>query len=68
MFQAVIVFGLATIVFALSRTIWLSIVALIAMGAADTISVVVRVTLAALRFTSPQLGEVFGVRGSHRFK
>ena len=48
MFQAVIVFGLATIVFALSRTIWLSVVALVVMGAADTVSVVIRVSLVQL--------------------
>ena len=47
MFQAVIAFGLATIVFALSQT-WLSIAAPVAMGTADTISVVVRVALVQL--------------------
>jgi MFS family permease len=45
MFQAVIAFGLATILFALSQTIWLSVAALMIMGAADTISVVIRVSL-----------------------
>ncbi len=43
-----IAFGLATIVFALSQTVWLSVIALAAMGAADTVSVVVRVALVQL--------------------
>ncbi|WP_158921910.1 MFS transporter [Acidisphaera sp. S103] len=45
MFQAVIVFGVATIVFALSHSLWLSIGALAVMGAADTISMVIRISL-----------------------
>jgi hypothetical protein len=42
MFQAVIVFGLATVVFGLSTQLWLSLAALVVMGAADQISVVIR--------------------------
>jgi hypothetical protein len=42
MFQAVIVFGGATVVFALSQWMWLSVLALAVLGAADTISVVIR--------------------------
>jgi MFS family permease len=45
MFQAVIVFGLATLVFALSRSVWLSVLALTFLGAADTVSMVIRVAL-----------------------
>ena len=45
MFQAVIVFGVATVVFALSWWLWLSLLALAIMGAADTISVVIRLSL-----------------------
>jgi MFS family permease len=45
MFQAVIVFGLATLVFALSRSIWLSVLALTFLGAADTVSMVIRIAL-----------------------
>lgn len=41
MFQAVIVFGLATVVFALSHLIWLSLLALAILGAADMVSVVI---------------------------
>jgi len=45
MFIAVTVFGAATILFGLSHWIWLTVVALIAIGAADVVSVVVRSTL-----------------------
>ena len=48
MFQAVIVFGLATVMFALSHLIWLSLLALAIMGAADMVSVVIRVSLVQL--------------------
>ncbi|MBE7181767.1 MAG: MFS transporter, partial [Terriglobus roseus] len=44
MFGAVILFGVATIGFALSRSIWLSIAVLIVSGAADVMSVVIRST------------------------
>jgi MFS family permease len=56
MFQAVIVFGLATVVFALSRSMWLSICALVILGAADTVSMVIRIALV-------QLGTPDGMRG-----
>ena len=42
MLQAVIVFGLGTLVFALSRNMALTLAALVVMGAADTVSVVIR--------------------------
>ena len=45
MFGAVAVFGVATIVFGLSHWLILSFAALIALGAADVVSVVVRSTL-----------------------
>jgi MFS family permease len=48
MFTGVALFGLATIVFGLSATPWISIAALVVMGAADMISVYVRETLIAL--------------------
>src|SRR4029450_13942847 len=41
MFQAVIVFGAATVVFGLSKWMWLSAVSLAILGAADTVSVVI---------------------------
>jgi len=61
MFQAVIAFGVATIVFALSTEIWLSVIALAAMGAADTISVVIRVSLVQLATPDKMRGRVGAV-------
>ncbi len=61
MFQAVIAFGIATVVFALSRTMALSLAALFAMGAADTISVVIRVSLVQLRTPDAMRGRVGAV-------
>lgn len=48
MFIGVALFGAGTLLFGLSQTPWLSIVALIIMGASDMISVYVRETLIAL--------------------
>ena len=48
MFVFVALFGVATIVFGLSTTAWLSIVALAGLGAADMVSVYVRETLIQL--------------------
>jgi MFS family permease len=61
MFQAVIAFGAATVVFALSHELWLSVVALAAMGAADTISVVIRVSLVQLMTPDDMRGRVGAV-------
>ena len=61
MFQAVIVFGLATVVFGLSRQLWLSILALAVMGAADTVSVVVRSSLVQLATPDAMRGRVSAV-------
>jgi MFS family permease len=61
MFQAVIVFGLATIVFALSRWMWLSVAALAILGAADTISVVIRFSLVQLATPDEMRGRVGAV-------
>jgi len=48
MFAGVALFGAATVVFGLSSTPWVSIAALVVMGAADMVSVYVRETLIAL--------------------
>ncbi|WP_409559989.1 MFS transporter [Hyphomicrobium sp. MC8b] len=61
MFQAVIVFGIATVVFALSKEVWLSVLALAVMGAADTISVVIRVSLVQLATPDDMRGRVGAV-------
>ncbi|MGF6257825.1 MFS transporter [Ensifer sp. LBL] len=48
MFVGVALFGLGTVIFGLSATPWLSIAALVVMGAADMVSVYVRETLITL--------------------
>ena len=61
MFQAVIVFGLATMVFALSHLMWLSVLALAVLGAADTVSVVIRFSLVQLATPDEMRGRVGAV-------
>jgi MFS family permease len=61
MFQAVILFGLATIVFAVSRSMWLSVAALAILGAADTVSMVIRISLVQLRTPDGMRGRVGAV-------
>ena len=61
MFQAVIVFGLTTVVFALSHAIWLSLIALVIMGAADMVSVVIRISLVQLGTPDEMRGRVSAV-------
>jgi MFS family permease len=61
MLQAVIIFGLGTLVFALSRNMALSLSALVVMGAADTVSVVIRHSLVQLRTPDAMRGRVGAV-------
>jgi len=61
MFQAVILFGAATIVFALSRDLWLSMAALFVMGAADMVSVVIRLSLVQLSTPEEMRGRVSAI-------
>ncbi len=61
MFAAVAVFGLATLVFALSTHITLSIAALLIVGASDNISVVVRSSLVQLMTPDDMRGRVNAV-------
>lgn len=58
---AVIGFGLATIVFGLSRSFWLSLLALFFIGAFDNISVVIRSTLLLIRTPDRMRGRVSAV-------
>jgi MFS family permease len=58
MLAAVAVFGAATIVFALSRSVGLSLAALALMGAADTVSVVIRASLVQLSTPDEMRGRV----------
>jgi MFS family permease len=61
MFQAVIVFGVATVVFALSQWMWLSVLALAMLGAADNVSVVIRFSLVQLATPNEMRGRVGAV-------
>ena len=61
MFGAVIVFGFATIVFALSTSLVVSMVALVILGAADNVSVVVRSSLVQLSTPDEMRGRVSAV-------
>src|SRR5258705_2851624 len=61
MFQAVIVFGAATVVFALSHWMWLSVLSLAVLGAADTISVAIRFSLVQLATPDEMRGPVGAV-------
>jgi hypothetical protein len=61
MFAAVIVFGLATIVFAASTDLVLSCLALVTLGAADNVSVVIRNSLVLLATPDEMRGRVNAV-------
>jgi MFS family permease len=61
MLLAVAVFGVATIVFGLSRSFPLSLAALVLLGAADMFSVVVRQSLVQLRTPDEMRGRVSAV-------
>jgi MFS family permease len=61
MFAAVAVYGVATIVFGLSTTIWLSFAALLVAGAADMVSVVIRQTLVQIDTPDAMRGRVSAV-------
>jgi hypothetical protein len=60
-FTAVACFGVATIVFAVSTSFWLSMAALAILGAADAISVVIRLTLVQLETPDEMRGRVSSV-------
>ena len=61
MFACVVVFGLATIVFALSRSVALSLCALVVLGGADMVSVVIRSSLIQLETPDEMRGRVNAV-------
>lgn len=60
-FSAVAVFGASVLVFALSRSLALSMAALACMGAADMINVVIRMTLIQLQTPDEMRGRVSAV-------
>ncbi len=61
MFTAVIIFGIATLIFALSRSFILSIASLAVLGGADVISVVIRQTLVQIKTPDNMRGRVSAV-------
>ncbi len=63
MFLAVGAFGFATLVFALSKNIYLSVAALAVLGAADMVSVYVRQTLVQIVTPDHMRGRVASVSG-----
>ena len=63
MFWGVAAFGLSTLVFAVSTSIWLSLAALACLGAADMISVFVRQTLVQVVTPDHMRGRVSSVSG-----
>jgi len=60
---AVAGFGVATIMFALSRSFWLSLLMLFMLGGLDNISVVIRATLALTRTPDTMRGRVAALNG-----
>jgi MFS family permease len=61
MFTGVAIFGVATVVFGLSRSFWLSLVALAILGGADMVSVYVRQTLIQIVTPDAMRGRVASV-------
>ena len=61
MFASVAGFGMATLVFALSNVLWLSLVALFALGAFDMVSMVIRGSLVQLDTPDAMRGRVSAV-------
>jgi len=55
------VYGVATIVFGISRTIWVSLLALVIVGASDMISVVIRASILQLATPPEMRGRVSAV-------
>lgn len=61
MFASVAAFGVATLVFALSTTLWLSLLALFALGAFDMVSMVIRGSMVQLDTPDAMRGRVNAV-------
>ena len=61
MFIAVIIFGLSTIVFAISVSVVLSLIALVVLGASDVVSVVIRSTFILMETPDNMRGRVSSV-------
>jgi MFS family permease len=63
MFAAVAIYGLGTLVFALSNSFIVALAALVVLGASDMVSVVIRMTLVQLGTPDPVRGRVTAVNG-----
>jgi hypothetical protein len=61
LFVSVVIFGVASIVFGLSKSLALSLTALLALGAADMVSVMIRASLVQLETPDQMLGRVSAV-------
>jgi hypothetical protein len=61
LFRSVIVFGLTTVVFGLSTDLVLSLAALTILGAADVVSMVIRMSLVQIRTPDAMRGRVSAV-------
>jgi len=61
MLTCVAIFGAATVVFGLSRTMWISLVALVIVGASDMVSVVIRGSILQLATPPEMRGRVSAV-------
>ncbi|WP_422911205.1 MFS transporter [Pseudomonas sp. MAC6] len=63
MFSSVAIFGVATIGFGLSTSLWFSLAALVVLGAADMISMVIRGAFVQLQTPDEMRGRVGAVNG-----
>jgi MFS family permease len=63
MLFCVAIFGAATVVFGLSHTMWLSLLALVVVGASDMVSVVIRASMLQLATPPEMRGRVSAVNG-----
>lgn len=61
MFTGVIIFGMATVIFGLSSSLVLSFVSLVVLGAADVVSVVIRIPLVQIATPDQMRGRVSAV-------
>jgi MFS family permease len=61
MLSCVAIFGVATVVFGISRSIWVSLVALVVVGASDMVSVVIRGSILQLATPPEMRGRVSAV-------
>jgi MFS family permease len=63
MLFCVALFGAATVVFGLSHTMWISLLALVVVGASDMVSVVIRASILQLATPQEMRGRVSAVNG-----